>query len=49
MCTERSLNVEWLQVRSFANPPAAVKVVMEAMCMMLGVKPTRMRDKTGLA
>jgi hypothetical protein len=31
------------QVKSMKNPPAPVKVVMEAVCQMLGVKPKKAR------
>jgi hypothetical protein len=30
--------------QSFKNPPAAVKLVMEAVCVMLDVKPTMVAD-----
>lgn len=29
------------EVKSMKNPPAPVKVVMEAVCQMLGVKPKK--------
>ncbi|KIY97683.1 Dynein heavy chain 3, axonemal [Monoraphidium neglectum] len=32
------------EVKSMKNPPAPVKVVMEAVCQMLGVKPKKMND-----
>lgn len=31
-------------VQTFKNPPQAVKVVMEAVCVMLDVKPTMVAD-----
>jgi len=31
-------------VASFKNPPAAVKLVMEAVCVLLDVKPTMVAD-----
>eukprot|EP00201_Polytomella_parva_P020499 CAMPEP_0175042260 /NCGR_PEP_ID=MMETSP0052_2-20121109/2450_1 /TAXON_ID=51329 ORGANISM="Polytomella parva, Strain SAG 63-3" /NCGR_SAMPLE_ID=MMETSP0052_2 /ASSEMBLY_ACC=CAM_ASM_000194 /LENGTH=3805 /DNA_ID=CAMNT_0016305023 /DNA_START=33 /DNA_END=11446 /DNA_ORIENTATION=+ len=31
-------------VQSFKNPPAAVKLVLEAVCVVLDVKPTRVKD-----
>ena len=30
--------------QSFKNPPAAIKTVMEAVCVMLDVKPTMVQD-----
>ena len=35
------------EVRSFTNPPAPVKVVMEAVCIMVGQKPARTKDSAG--
>eukprot|EP00958_Prasinococcus_capsulatus_P016076 scaffold1766_cov401-Prasinococcus_capsulatus_cf.AAC.33 len=32
------------EVKSMKNPPAAVKLVMEAVCIMKGVKPKRIND-----
>ena len=29
------------------SPPAGVKLVMEAVCIMKGIKPTRMKDPGG--
>ncbi|KAI8927547.1 dynein heavy chain and region D6 of dynein motor-domain-containing protein [Entophlyctis helioformis] len=34
-------------VKSMKNPPAAVKVVMEAICVMKGYKPARIKDPGG--
>ncbi|TPX32092.1 hypothetical protein SmJEL517_g04759 [Synchytrium microbalum] len=34
-------------IKSMKNPPAAVKLVMEAICIMKDVKPTRVKDPTG--
>ncbi|KAJ1562895.1 Dynein heavy chain 7, axonemal, partial [Nowakowskiella sp. JEL0078] len=34
-------------VKSMKNPPGAVKVVMEAICIMKGVKPSRIKDPGG--
>jgi dynein heavy chain len=31
------------EVRSMKNPPAPVKVTMEAVCQLLGVKPKKVR------
>lgn len=31
-------------VQSFKNPPAAVKLVMEAVCVLLDAKPTMVAD-----
>lgn len=33
-----------LQVKAMKNPPAVVKLVMEACCIMKGVKPKRIPD-----
>ena len=32
------------EVKSMKSPPAAVKLVMEAVCQMLSVKPKRIND-----
>ena len=32
------------EVKSFRNPPAAVKLVMESVCIMLGQKPDKIPD-----
>jgi dynein heavy chain len=34
-------------VQSFKNPPGGIKVVMEAVCVLLDVKPTRVKDPSG--
>ncbi|CAH1783204.1 unnamed protein product, partial [Owenia fusiformis] len=34
-------------VKSMANPPAGVKLVMEAVCIMKGVKPEKKTDENG--
>lgn len=34
-------------VKSMKNPPAAVKLVMEAICVMKNVKPVRIKDPAG--
>ncbi|KAJ3092439.1 Dynein heavy chain 3, axonemal [Quaeritorhiza haematococci] len=34
-------------VKSMKNPPGAVKLVMEAICIMKGVKPARIKDPSG--
>eukprot|EP00803_Ostreobium_quekettii_P003694 evm.model.scf_198.7 EVM.evm.TU.scf_198.7 scf_198:70733-88803(+) len=34
-------------VQSFKNPPGAIKVVMEAVCVLLEVKPARINDPSG--
>ncbi|KAL6751111.1 dynein heavy chain 5 [Haematococcus lacustris] len=34
-------------VQSFKNPPSAIKLVMEAVCVLLDVKPTRLKDPGG--
>ncbi|KAJ3328189.1 Dynein heavy chain 7, axonemal [Blyttiomyces sp. JEL0837] len=34
-------------VKSMKNPPAAVKLVMEAICIMKGIKPARIKDPGG--
>ncbi|CAG9466170.1 unnamed protein product [Pedinophyceae sp. YPF-701] len=34
-------------VQSFKNPPAAIKLVMEAVCVMMGIKAARVQDPTG--
>jgi dynein heavy chain len=33
------------EVKSMKSPPAVVKVVMEAVCNMLGVKPKKVRAR----
>lgn len=40
--TIRSADIKLVQ--SFKNPPAAVKLIMEAVCVMLDVKPTMVPD-----
>ncbi|NXN97801.1 DYH7 protein, partial [Rhinopomastus cyanomelas] len=34
-------------VKSMKSPPAGVKLVMEAICILKGIKPDRVRDPTG--
>ena len=34
-------------VKSMKNPPNAVKIVMEAICIMKGIKPARIKDPAG--
>eukprot|EP00842_Homolaphlyctis_polyrhiza_P000439 jgi/Hompol1/1396/HPOL_002693-RA len=34
-------------VKSMKNPPGAVKLVMEAICIMKGIKPSRIKDPGG--
>lgn len=34
-------------VKSMKTPPAAVKLVLEAICIMKGIKPTRIKDPAG--
>ena len=34
-------------VKSMKNPPGAVKIVMEAICIMKGIKPSRIKDPAG--
>ena len=35
------------EVKSLANPPSGVKLVMEAVCVMFQIKPDRVKDKDG--
>lgn len=35
------------QVKAMKKPPAAVKLVMEAVCIMMGVKPDKIKDPNG--
>ena len=35
------------EVKGMSNPPAPVKMVMEAVCIMKGVKPARVKNKDG--
>lgn len=38
----------WLtQVKAMKKPPAAVKLVMEAVCIMMGVKPDKVKNPDG--
>lgn len=37
----------WAQVKAMKKPPAAVKLVMEAVCIMMGVKPDKVKDPNG--
>lgn len=34
------------EVKSMKNPPSVVKLVMESVCHMLGVKPKKVQDPT---
>ena len=34
-------------VRKLGNPPAAIKLVMEAVCVILGAKPAKAKDESG--
>ncbi|KAG2482389.1 hypothetical protein HYH03_018685 [Edaphochlamys debaryana] len=34
-------------VQSFKNPPSAIKLVMEAVCILLDIKPQRIKDPSG--
>lgn len=34
-------------IQSFKNPPAAIKLVMEAVCVLLDVKPAKVNDPSG--
>lgn len=34
-------------VQSFKNPPAAIKLVMEAVCVLLDIKPAKVPDPSG--
>ena len=34
------------EVKSMKNPPSIVKLVMESVCHMLGVKPKKVQDPT---
>lgn len=34
-------------VKSMKNPPAAVKMVLEAICVMRGIKPEKKMDANG--
>ncbi|KAF5830265.1 dynein heavy chain, N-terminal region 2-domain-containing protein [Dunaliella salina] len=34
-------------VQSFKSPPSTIKLVMEAVCVLLDVKPTRLKDPSG--
>jgi dynein heavy chain, axonemal len=34
-------------VQSFKNPPAAIKLVLEAVCVLLDIKPARVNDPSG--
>lgn len=36
-----------VQVKAMKKPPAAVKLVMEAVCIMMGVKPDKIKDPSG--
>lgn len=35
------------QVKAMKKPPAAVKLVMEAVCIMMGVKPDKIKNPDG--
>lgn len=42
MASLKSLNkTDVVEVRAMQNPPAGVKTVMEAVCIMKGIKPKR--------
>lgn len=34
-------------VQSFKNPPGAIKLVMEAVCVLLDIKPAKVADPSG--
>lgn len=34
-------------IKKLGNPPAAIKLVMEAVCVVLDVKPGKMKDESG--
>jgi dynein heavy chain, axonemal len=34
-------------IRKLGNPPGAIKLVMEAVCVILGVKPAKGKDESG--
>jgi hypothetical protein len=36
-------------VRKLGNPPAAIKFVLEAVCVVLGIKPAKAKDEAGRA
>ncbi|CAN0589569.1 unnamed protein product, partial [Ectocarpus sp. 12 AP-2014] len=36
-----------VEVKAMKKPPAAVKLVMEAVCIMMGVKPDKIKDPNG--
>ena len=36
-------------IRKLGNPPGAIKLVMEAVCVILGVKPAKGKDESGKA
>jgi len=38
------LQADITEVKSMKSPPMPVKVVMEAVCVMLGVKPKKVQD-----
>lgn len=44
-CTPSLLHLA--QVKAMKKPPAAVKLVMEAVCIMMGVKPDKIKDPNG--
>lgn len=44
---DKTLNRFGAQVKAMKKPPAAVKLVMEAVCIMMGVKPDKIKDPNG--
>jgi dynein heavy chain, axonemal len=36
-------------IKKLGNPPAAIKTVMEAVCIVLAVKPAKGKDESGKA
>lgn len=34
------------ELKGMKSPPSAIRLVMEALCIMRGIKPTRMKDAT---
>lgn len=43
-CATSPVQADVTEVKAMKNPPAVVKLVMETVCHMLGVKPKKMND-----
>ena len=43
----RVYTISGAQVKAMKKPPSAVKLVMEAVCIMMGVKPDKIKDPNG--